>query len=524
MIKRVYQEGHLPLDDLYDPKNLQNKKLLSKDVTYTSMLFNTKPKQTAARAILFFIFFTACMIQGMVMSVSLDLQQRAIGYKKQAWVSVINYPYFLKIFSAPIMDTYFNKKVGKCKTWLSISCLIIAGFLIGVGPYFEELLDSQNLLILIPVLFFVVWAGLILKTTGQIWMTKIFFDQNLGDNTLFASLGENAGIFLAYNVFTPLSSLEWSNKHIFKSHPRSTPLLSFKLLSLFIGCCALSLALLCLVFVAEKVLPAPLANRTHSVGAVYKVFPKFFRSPWLQRLFLLLTFVMFGSSVVSNSLTFKLIDYGVKKTAIVNIDTLMHPFSFLAGCLLMRFLVKGKLMQRYFWMKLLMTLQLFLRIINITDLSVNNNYHRAIVIQCVTTFLEKVLMSHPFFLAFVTSQAPENIEMTFVTAVFCWHNLWQDFPSTIGLFIISQDWLAYPLFCFIVFGLHCCLLALSYPLAQRVDGYRKKYFDPENSHLAIAQELGAYKEPWGGNSNRLEESFDDHPMQEFPYKELEEGK
>lgn len=50
--------------------------------------------------------------------ISQQLRAMGIDYRDQAMMSTIIWPASGKILIAPFVDTYYSKKLGKCKTWL----------------------------------------------------------------------------------------------------------------------------------------------------------------------------------------------------------------------------------------------------------------------------------------------------------------------------------------------------------------------------------------------------------------------
>lgn len=81
---------------------------------------------------------------GVASSVQYMLRTRHIGYKQQAIFSLSDWPYSLKLFWAPIVDSVFFKRVGRRKSWLGPVQVLIAIALWLLSLEVGDLLGPEN--------------------------------------------------------------------------------------------------------------------------------------------------------------------------------------------------------------------------------------------------------------------------------------------------------------------------------------------------------------------------------------------
>ena len=91
-----------------------------------------------------------------------------------------------------------------------------------------------------------------LQIAAEMWVVKMFSEDEKAKGSVMLIVGMNMGIFTMYNVFVPLNSVAWLNKYIFTSNPRTEPLITHSGIVSFIAVVSLSIGLYVLLFVAER--------------------------------------------------------------------------------------------------------------------------------------------------------------------------------------------------------------------------------------------------------------------------------
>jgi hypothetical protein len=85
---------------------------------YTTILFNIKTNFCWSILVLIVLFFQFGILLGYLISLTIYIQTLGSSYKQQAALSVIFYPFAMKILVAPFIDSTFIARVGKSKTYI----------------------------------------------------------------------------------------------------------------------------------------------------------------------------------------------------------------------------------------------------------------------------------------------------------------------------------------------------------------------------------------------------------------------
>lgn len=165
----------------------------------------------------------------------------------QAEFSFVQWPFSLKLFWAPIVDSIFSQRFGRRKTWLIPTQYLMGMFMLLLSNYVDHWLGKEHEnpnIAMLTALFF----GLnVLAATQDIvvdgWaltMLKRYFREvsnitatlplnfncrsnrssrcNVGYASTCNSVGQTAGYFVGYVLFISLESAEFCNSYL-----RSTP-------------------------------------------------------------------------------------------------------------------------------------------------------------------------------------------------------------------------------------------------------------------------------------------------------------
>ena len=93
------------------------------------------------------------LLQGVPLGLALGsvpyLLKSKLNYSDMALFSLSAYPYSLKLFWSPIVDSIYSKTFGRRKSWIVPLQFILGSCLIFVGSRVDSILDQQD----IPVVF-----------------------------------------------------------------------------------------------------------------------------------------------------------------------------------------------------------------------------------------------------------------------------------------------------------------------------------------------------------------------------------
>ncbi|AET38579.1 uncharacterized protein Ecym_3067 [Eremothecium cymbalariae DBVPG len=165
------------------------------------------------------------------------------SFTKLGVFSMATYPYSLKILWSPIVDSIFNPKVGRRRSWIipiqfiSGLMLWIVGYLISKGLLFEgvdaaynvsspDTLSDINVTSLTVCFFVLVFLCATQDIAVDGWALTILSKQSLSYASTAQTVGLNTGYFLSFSIFLSFNSGHFLNKYI-RSTAQDYGLVSF---------------------------------------------------------------------------------------------------------------------------------------------------------------------------------------------------------------------------------------------------------------------------------------------------------
>lgn len=407
---------------------------------YTNMLCNRLPTPNVARLLVFLVFFVVGATQSYQAVIILELQEKGASLGAQAKLSVCWYPYIFKIVFAPFMDSYFIPRIGKCKTYLVAGLAALGLVLLSIAPVADALNTPDQINTLVVVWFFVNCVVVVFQIAGEMWIIKLFHtDDEKGKGSVFFDIGSSIGSFLAYNILVPLSSVKWINSHRDPGNKVTQPFITPQQVLSLVGVCALVLGGIILIFVAEKVDPAPTSKRSQNLVRVIKLLPKFFSQKNMRKFLLFGLVIRFFPALFDEVMMLKVLDNGISKTTLVNLSSFTFPLYLLVSFISIRFMQKGSMMRRSYYMGIYAVLLNGLQYLVYLDLAHNRNIKRTENLILLCSVLEKFQFGGNLSFAYISTITPEDIASTFLTFLMCWSNLSNMLPATIGLKL--ADWM-----------------------------------------------------------------------------------
>lgn len=412
---------------------------------------------------------TLFLIQGFEAALILELQEKGADYSDQSYFSIIYYPFLFKLLFAPFIDTYFLKELGKCRTYL-IACNLLIGILLFIAsPRIDSLLDPSNMGPLVSILFAVNFVSAIALISGEVLILKAFGEEEKGKGSMVFDLGMSTGVFVAYNIFVPLSNKEWVQKNIWGMSESESGLINNQGMLIIIASLSILLAVFMLFFVQEKEISDSNKERDQNLAinprreeastsskpticSLLKIFPQFLLNPFTRNFLIMVGLNKVFKFLYLEVLMLKMIDHGIKKTTIVNMTTVTLPLYYICSIYAMRFMKKGRLMKIYFYMSIggiVFFVARFLVIVYLasgagpedTKETKETTQHRTVVMLYVMNVLDNVVMPSVFINGFINIITPAEIGSTYLTFIYCWNNITGTIPNTVGLRIVGKDFI-----------------------------------------------------------------------------------
>ncbi|KAJ2703058.1 hypothetical protein FB645_004050 [Coemansia sp. IMI 203386] len=244
------------------------------------------------------------------------LLKEKLSYAQVGLFSLAGYPYSLKLFWSPIVDSLYDRKFGRRKSWIVPIQLVLALVFWWMGSHIDSLVrDPTDHIYEITYLFL---AIVFLSATQDIavdgWALTLLSKENLSYASTCQTVGINCGFFLSFTVFLALNSVEFSNKYIYSTAHEQ----GFLQLGPYMSFWALIYVLVTLYLILFKKETRPTgedAEQESEYGLVetYKTIWRICKLPHMRLFIVVLLFSKIGF-IPNDSITkLKLIEHGLHK-------------------------------------------------------------------------------------------------------------------------------------------------------------------------------------------------------------------
>lgn len=382
---------------------------------------------------------------GVASSVQYMLRTRHIGYKQQAIFSLSDWPYSLKLFWAPIVDSVFFKRVGRRKSWLGPVQVLIAIALWLLSLEVGDLLGPENgdkeiNVILLALIFFTLTF---LAATQDIvvdgWALNMLSKRNVGWASTCNTVGQSTGYFISNALFLALESSSFCNAHL-RSVPKSNGIWNLKGFLQTWAIIYVIVTILVLLLKREKKPQIAVSNVYKSYSQLCKILT---HPPVKQIVFLHLTSKV-GYAATEILTNLRLIDAGVPRHNLALMSMPMVPINIILPLALSK-LVAGPRPFTVFLKslppRLLMCLGLagvvyWAKVLNVTDGVFPTKFYFALfIVQALyqTTAYACTVGT----IGFHCKVADPGIGGTYMTLLNTATNLGFIWPSTLGIYIVD---------------------------------------------------------------------------------------
>lgn len=189
-------------------------------------------------------------------SIPFLMKSAHLSYSQLGTFSLASYPYSLKLFWSPFVDSFYSKKVGRRRSWIipvqTFTGLIFIILGSQIDAIFKDL--NANLNILTFYFFLLVLMASTQDIAVDSWALVILSPASKSYASTAQTVGLNTGYFLSFTVFLAFNSKEFMNKY-FRSAENQLDVGLFTLGQYMIFSGFLFLA--CTAFVALKVPEVP---------------------------------------------------------------------------------------------------------------------------------------------------------------------------------------------------------------------------------------------------------------------------
>ena len=441
-----------------------------------------KPGFFEACSLTLLLTIIAGILQGYPESLEVIIMAKGASYSDQALLSLNNYPFMFKIFLAPFLDIYYLKRLGKCKTLVTISGIALFLLLFFFGVNSEKYIESNSIWV-ITFLWFLISIFVVLMHLGaNVWALTLLEGKMRYMGGIMSLVGVNTGRAIGYNLFVLLNSKDWWNEHIFQnsSYELQGEIVTHKGFIRGVSVLVLGTTVYCLVFAGEKVVEN---SRTKTLAQTFRMTRKMLQISQIIKMIAIFFFYQLFVFMFNKSIEFKFVELGVNKASLVNIQSGVLPLKLLLLALAPFFSIKSLLMRQVLGFQLGAVSGALILLTLAWNLS-NGSGGNSLWMMIGFFLRDLCFVSRQLLYSKVTEVIPEDIGATGLTIFAALSNISKMIPSSIGLKL--ADLVSEKTFFRLVLGtilLQFVVICFLWPLAVDVDKAKIEEFRIEGAEL-----------------------------------------
>lgn len=276
-------------------------------------------------------------------SVPFLLKSNDLSYSQVGLFSLATYPYSLKLFWSPIVDTFYSKAIGKRRSWILPIQLISGVALIVLSSKVDAwMADDFSILKNLTNISCCFFLLILLCATQDIavdgWALTILSKHALSYASTAQTIGINSGYFLSFTVFLAFNSADFANKY-FRYEPLDYGFVSLGQYMSISGILYLVVTIIVWLLIPEN--PPHLLNEIandhdeeeedDSVIAVYKKMVSVMKLPAVRTFIIIHLICKIGFQANEGATNLKLLDKGLKREDLAITVLIDFPFEIIFG-------------------------------------------------------------------------------------------------------------------------------------------------------------------------------------------------
>lgn len=445
---------------------------------FTTILCNKKTNFIQSFLVLACLFSQVAQITGYFKALEAILQTTNITIRQQYFLETAIWPYFLQFLTAPLIDSYFIKSFGKCKTYIIIGGIINFIFLTNLYHFIDIYIDNHSIFYLWINMFIISICLAFQNVAIETWMLTIFENNDQKCYGGYASyLGQTIGTFVGYSIFALVNSKDWLNKNIFTKTPIEEPLVSINdFILILIQYCQFSTFIIT-QFIAEQKIVKKTNSPIEVVGCGKKIQNLKKTRVWI--LWIIIRNV--GCNVIEPSKSIKMVELGFKREWFVNTEIISTPFCFVLAYFSTYLLDSKRINETIWWIMVCSIPFIYFDYYIYWDFSTNKNDDRTYLFMILSSLLSVI---HDFIfildIAFMNIICNINIGSTHQTLLMCTKGITTYVSSTLGLFLSGI--IDYNIMWFCYFLYYIQMLKYTYSKSKDLDNTNLEEFSSLNSY------------------------------------------
>lgn len=393
--------------------------------------------------------------------------KKYVSFAEVGIFSLASYPFSLKFFWSPMVDSYFIQEFGRRKSWI-IPLQVISGMLmLWLSNSIDILIQSDQYIYSLTFMFFLIvciYATQDIAVDG--WAIEILLPQNKPFASTAQSVGQTLGFFLSFSILLALHSAEFCNA-VF-GYSGDAGLLSLSTYLYTWGWINIISSLFICYFKHEDN-PPPTTDQLGFTLISRKLYA-YIKLPAVQSLILILLTSRFSSSAHDNALALVILGRGLPETYFGILAVIQLPIELLVS-ISVGFMCRKYSELRIFYYGFVIKLVGCVMATGILyalpgDEDIDTSYFGLIVGISVISSIGSNCMYVSIF-AFVTKIADETMGGTFITLMATLTNLGGTWPKFFIFILIDQY--SKPSIC--LSSLQSCSASCESECTPIIDGY-----------------------------------------------------
>ncbi|KAI9501969.1 hypothetical protein GGI25_005666 [Coemansia spiralis] len=241
------------------------------------------------------------------------LLKEKLSFAQVGLFSLAGYPYSLKLFWSPFVDSLYDRKFGRRKSWIVPIQLVLALMFWWMGSHIDSLVrnPAENIYEITYLFLAIVFLSATQDIAVDGWALTLLSKENLSYASSCQTIGINCGYFLSFTVFLALNSVEFSNKYFYSTPSEE----GFLQLGPYMAFWALIYVLVTLYLILFKVEEEPSSSSEAEYGIVetYKTIWRICKLPHMQQFIIVLFFAKIGFIPNDSTTQLKLIERGLHR-------------------------------------------------------------------------------------------------------------------------------------------------------------------------------------------------------------------
>ncbi|KAG0144252.1 hypothetical protein CROQUDRAFT_47545 [Cronartium quercuum f. sp. fusiforme G11] len=280
------------------------------------------------------------MLQGIPVGLAFGsipfLLRARLSYSQIGLFSLASYPYSLKLFWSPIVDSCYFQRIGRRKSWIIPVQALVGMMLWWLGNNVTVLMEAEipDVRTLTALFFTLVLFAATQDIAVDGWALELLSKDNLSYASTAQTVGLNIGYFLSFTVFLAFNSLEFSNNRwraLFGLVAQDYPIMTLSGYLKFGGICFLLVTGYLTLIQTEDQVDSNSPESNMDVKKVYHIMFEICQLKHVQSFILLHLIAKLGTSVNDAATSLKLLEKGLSKEDMALSVLIDFPFQIFLG-------------------------------------------------------------------------------------------------------------------------------------------------------------------------------------------------